>query len=123
LVAYVYREPDGLLVNLELVRQGYGHALTEYPFDGLEQFIAAEREAREARRGLWADAPAETGPTVMVTPTGQRYHRPECGEVGEHAEAMGLSRAIAEGYEPCGLCQPPVTQPAVKPPATAPASQ
>ena len=110
LVAYVYRQPDDLLINLEIVRDGYGHALTEFPFDGLDQFIAAEQEAREARRGLWADAPEESGPTVVVTPTGNHYHRPDCGELGEHAEAMGLSRALAEGYEPCGLCRPP-TQP------------
>lgn len=54
LVAYVYREPDGMLVNLEIVRQGYGHALTDYPFEGMDAFRAAERDAREAGRGLWA---------------------------------------------------------------------
>ena len=31
LLAYVYRAPDGLFVNLEIVRQGYGHAYTKFP--------------------------------------------------------------------------------------------
>jgi micrococcal nuclease len=31
LLAYVYRAPDGLFVNAEIIRQGYGHAHTKYP--------------------------------------------------------------------------------------------
>jgi len=54
-VAYVYLA-DGRLVNEEIIRQGYGHAFTKYPFarDMMARFRAAEREAREAGRGLWA---------------------------------------------------------------------
>ena len=55
-LAYVYLL-DGTFVNLEIVRQGYGHAYLNYPFGRMEAFRAAEREAREARRGLWADPP------------------------------------------------------------------
>lgn len=51
-LAYVYVKDD-IFVNLEIVRQGYGHAYTKYPFRYIERFRAAEREAREARRGLW----------------------------------------------------------------------
>jgi hypothetical protein len=32
----------------------YGFAYTQFPFRMMEQFRALEREAREARRGLWA---------------------------------------------------------------------
>jgi micrococcal nuclease len=55
LLAHVYRQSDGLLVNKEIIRQGYGHAYTKYPFDHarMEDFRAAEREAREHKRGLW----------------------------------------------------------------------
>jgi endonuclease YncB( thermonuclease family) len=55
LLAYVFRQSDGLLVNKEIIRQGYGHAYTKYPFDQArtEEFRAAEREAREDERGLW----------------------------------------------------------------------
>ncbi len=31
-LAYAFRAPDGLFVNLEIVRQGYGHAYTKFPF-------------------------------------------------------------------------------------------
>jgi endonuclease YncB( thermonuclease family) len=51
----VYREKDGLLVNKEIILRGYGHAYVKYPFDSarMEEFRAAEREAREHGRGLW----------------------------------------------------------------------
>ena len=49
LLAYVFRRSDHLLVNKEIIRQGYGHAYTKYPFEParMEEFRAAEREARE----------------------------------------------------------------------------
>ena len=53
-LAYVFREDDGAFLNLELVRQGYAHALTKYPFRRMEEFRAAEKEAREKQRGMWA---------------------------------------------------------------------
>jgi micrococcal nuclease len=57
-LAYLYRVPDGLFVNLEIVRQGYGHAYTKYPFEHMELFRVYERKAREAGRGLWGLADA-----------------------------------------------------------------
>ena len=47
--------PDGRLLAEVVIRQGFGHALTRYPFDShlMERFQQAEREAREAERGLW----------------------------------------------------------------------
>jgi len=53
-LAYVYLQPENLLVNAEIIRQGYGFAYTQFPFRMMEQFRALEREAREAGRGLWA---------------------------------------------------------------------
>jgi micrococcal nuclease len=52
-LAYVWLE-DGTFLNAEIIRQGYGHAYTRFPFRYAEQFRALEREARENRRGLWA---------------------------------------------------------------------
>ena len=49
--AYVYLE-DGTFLNAEIVKQGYGHAYTQFPFKYLEEFRGYEREAREAQRGL-----------------------------------------------------------------------
>ena len=51
-LAYVYLE-DGTFVNAEIIKQGYGFAYTRFPFKDLEQFLQLEREAREAKRGLW----------------------------------------------------------------------
>ena len=47
--------PDGTFVNEEIIKQGYGSAYTKYPFKYMEQFRAAERNARDKKRGLWAD--------------------------------------------------------------------
>ena len=58
-LGYLYRVPDGLFVNLEIVRQGYGHAYTKYPFTHMDLFRFYESKARDAGRGLWGD-PAES---------------------------------------------------------------
>ena len=52
-LAYVFLE-DGALLNAEIIKQGYGHAYTQFPFSRMEEFRRLEREAREQRRGLWA---------------------------------------------------------------------
>ena len=52
LLAYIYLA-DGSCFNATLVREGYAHAYTRFPFQFLEQFRALEREAREQKRGLW----------------------------------------------------------------------
>ncbi len=61
-LAYVYL-PNGTFANAEIVRQGYGHAYTRFPFRYLDEFRRYEREARQGQRGLWGarcgDAPSE----------------------------------------------------------------
>ena len=52
-LAYVYL-PDATFLNAKIVKQGYGHAYTQFPFRHLDQFRAYEREAHDAGRGLWA---------------------------------------------------------------------
>ena len=54
-LAYVYLEDDTFL-NAEIIRQGYGHAYTRFPFRYSDDFRSYERAAREQRRGLWADS-------------------------------------------------------------------
>ena len=54
LLAYVYRRPDGLFVNAELVRRGFATILTIPPnVAHAEEFLRLQRAAREAGRGLW----------------------------------------------------------------------
>jgi micrococcal nuclease len=54
LLRYVWL-PDGEHVNLQMVREGYAHEYTyRVPYKYQAEFRAAEREARDQRRGLWA---------------------------------------------------------------------
>jgi micrococcal nuclease len=53
-LAYVYLQPEDLLLNAEIIRLGYGFAYTVFPFRMMDLFRTLEREAREAGRGLWA---------------------------------------------------------------------
>jgi len=124
---YLWRAPDGLFVNLEIVRQGYGHAYTKFPFKHMALFKHYEKKAREAKRGLWApDAPKETKATapailpgvgkpkppaqeevtVYVTRTGRKYHRVGCRYLRRSSIPMKLSEAKAR-YGPCSVCKPP----------------
>ena len=60
LAAYLYRAPDGLLVNLELIRQGYGVASEQYPFEYRDSFRAYQRAAQSAGKGIWAQLPGSS---------------------------------------------------------------
>lgn len=53
LLRYVYL-PDGTLVNLEIIKQGYGFAYLSFPVQKAEEFRAAQKEARANMRGLWS---------------------------------------------------------------------
>jgi len=44
---------DGTFLNAEIIKQGYGHAYTKYPYKYINDFRRYEREARLRRRGLW----------------------------------------------------------------------
>jgi micrococcal nuclease len=115
-LAYLYRAPDGLFVNLEIVRQGYGHAYTRFPFKYLNLFREYEKKAREAGRGLWGEKsttgkadPPTTGDdpnvTVYVTRTGKKYHRGSCRYLRASKIPISLNEA-KERYEPCPVCRP-----------------
>lgn len=55
LLAYVYRQPDDLHVNLEMARRGFAAALTVPPNVAFaDEFVDAAGDARDANRGLWA---------------------------------------------------------------------
>ena len=66
LLAYLYRAPDGLFVNLEIVRQGYGRTLTRIPFHGALPTLRAPSTG--SRKGI-------VGPTSRRArqPSGCRY--------------------------------------------------
>jgi micrococcal nuclease len=123
MLAFVYRAPDGLFVNLEIIRQGYGHAYTKYPFDAkqMELFRHFEKQAREAGRGLWASADpiggkdtkaekiepkAEKG-EVYLTASGTKYHTETCRFVAKSKIPCSLVDVKKKGLEPCSVCNPP----------------
>ena len=54
LLAYIYLE-GGQCFNALLIREGYSHAYTAFAFQFIDEFRALEQEARQARRGLWAN--------------------------------------------------------------------
>lgn len=53
LLAYVYTA-EGLCINLHMVETGLAPALLRYPFNLKEEFAAAEKAARRAGIGVWA---------------------------------------------------------------------
>ncbi|MDY6913473.1 MAG: thermonuclease family protein [Planctomycetota bacterium] len=55
-VAYLYRAPDKLLVNLELIRRGYALAATDYDYEHRELFSFYESKARADGKGIWKPA-------------------------------------------------------------------
>ena len=122
-LAFVYRAPDGLVVNLEIIRQGYGHTYTKYLFDDkmMALFRHYEKDAREAGRGLWGSAdpidgkdtkaeakkPDAAKGEVYLTATGTKYHTETCRFVAKSKIPCTLANAKAKEYEPCSVCNPP----------------
>jgi len=70
-LAYVH--VGGLDVNLELVRRGYARVYVEADSNRLSEYLPVERQAREARMGLWScestTADLKPTPTTMPEPT------------------------------------------------------
>ena len=90
-LAYVHLL-DGTLVNAEIIRQGYGHAYTRFPFKYLEEFRQYEREAREAGRGLWGGQPGDLDPSSGLRLDVARWDdnrngRISCAEARNHGIA------------------------------------
>lgn len=84
-----------------------------------EERAAAEAEAQqqvEAQAQADAEAQAQQQQqqqqqqekTVVVTPSGTKYHNPGCRTLNRSKSLteMTRSQAEAQGYEPCGVCHP-----------------
>ena len=67
LLAYVYRQPDGLFVNLVLTREGFALPYTFPPnVAHADDFLAAASDARQAHHGLWSRC---RDPATPIDPT------------------------------------------------------
>jgi micrococcal nuclease len=131
-LGYLYRAPDGLFVNAEIIRQGYGHAYTKYPFreDLMEEFRGLQKHAMDAGKGLWAGtqtsvvsqpiSPSKAIPpkalvseptahqhtTVYVTKSGTKYHADGCRYLKKSKKSLPLVEARLK-YSACKVCKPP----------------
>lgn len=119
---YVYRAPDGLFVNAEILRQGYGQVDTAASFKYSVEFGQLQEFAKERKKGIWNTAgttpvvqtpPAvplpskENNITVYVTKTGKKYHLGTCSYLSKSSIPIKLQDAKARGYSPCSKCNPP----------------
>jgi len=122
LLAYVYI--DTLFFNKHLVKEGYARVATYPPnVKYQDQFLAAQRYAREHDKGLWGqDNPSDlylpkesgdgndTGP-VVASKNSDKYHRPSC-KWAKRIKPENLIRfesaeaARKKGYKPCKVCKP-----------------
>lgn len=98
-LAYVFRE-DGKFLNAELIRQGYSHAYTKYPFKYANEFSALERQARNQNAGLW-DADAKAAASTL--PSNVKSPRSDSNKIAVPARkaTIASSEAIA-GVTPTG---------------------
>jgi len=65
-LAYVYRSPDGLFVNLEVVRQGYGRLYLLHTSRHVDLFRFYESKARSAQKGMWMASKTVTTPSGFL---------------------------------------------------------
>jgi len=129
-VAWVFRCPDGLFVNLELVRLGYATCDSDGIGDYSRLLRVYEERARGQGKGVWghrsssqptpsgalrptSSAPSRTAShdsadeLVYVTEHGKKYHRRDCPSVRGKGRPIPLRAAKARGYTPCARCRPP----------------
>ena len=110
----LFRVPDGLYVNLELVRQGYAQLSPVGLGAELSLFGTYQQRAKLSGKGLWskttgltATAKQKSKVTVCVTKAGKRYHRDNCQFLAKSKIPLNLSEAKARGFTPCRICRPP----------------
>lgn len=118
LLAYVWL--NNQLFNENLVRDGYAKVSTYPPnVKYVDVFTAAQKEAREANRGLWGivqeSTPQPSAELIHGNYVGSKqsdkYHLPSC-QWAEKIKPENLvtfqskEEAGAVGYVPCGVCKP-----------------
>lgn len=95
-------------LNVWMVREGHARAYFVAPRpEGREPLLAAQAEARAARRGLWAHEPPAD--ETHYIGSARRFHRPAC----PHARSIRDPRRFGTrddcydaGLSPCRGCKP-----------------
>jgi len=132
---FLFRSPDMLLVNQEMVRQGHAEHQSKRSAVFSESLSWWQRHAMVAEKGIWNDEPVvlvdpstelskpepmpELLPEPMVVPTtvappertvfltksGLKYHTNECRYYSPGCTEVPISEARKE-HEPCKVCKP-----------------
>ncbi len=92
--AYVYRAPDGLFVNLELIRQGYARMSGAGPFEHRRLLRAYELHAQRHQKGVWHPRMARETPhaaTSQPQPRDAAASQPATPRPAENADAAGTT--------------------------------
>ena len=126
LAVFLYRSPDHLFVNLELVRQGLVHADHTQLDRHRDIFNYHAKRAAERQVGLWDPDPQpqlkpgsnpngreEPAPTpelirpnmVYITEHGKKYHREGCTHLTDSARSTSREQ-IRSTHDPCKTCRP-----------------
>jgi len=101
-----------LLVNAELIRQGYALAgRSDDDFRYRDLFLELQREASSAGRGLWAHKDTFSEPYYVGSRSGLDFHRPDCSRAKDllfedRVILRTKDEALAAGYMQDWLCCP-----------------
>jgi len=104
--------PDGTNLSRELVRQGMAHVYTVPPnMLFREELLAAQREAIEARRGIWLKALKQDESFYLGNKRSFIFHRPTCPQGETTAKSnrryfTSITDAYQQGFSPCRTCRP-----------------
>ena len=117
-------------ISEEMISEGLAWHYKQYSKD--QNLAKAELAAKQAKKGLWADAnptppwdfrrggtsvkqiPPEVDPaakpkqgtTVYITDTGEKYHRENCKYLAKSSNPI-LMEKLGANYQPCKVCSPP----------------
>jgi len=131
MTGFVFRVPDMMLVNQEMVRQGHAEHRPARSELFAEALAWWQRHAIEAEKGLWSDEPVllvtpaaepavEPAPfefvpqmitpapeerTVFLTRSGSKYHTEDCRYYSPSCTEVPISEARKE-HQPCKVCKP-----------------
>ncbi len=109
-VAYVFC--DDRLVNEQLLRDGLAFARLKTDQSRFsEELLAAQREARSAKRGLWKTRNAGKRGDYVGDPKHGSFHLPGCVDVpniksGTAIQFNSMGAAFDRGFSPCIHCNP-----------------
>ena len=110
LSAYVFSGEE--FVNETLVREGLAYARITGSSDRFgKRLLAAQGEARKAKRGLWGKRTASRESSFRADPKYGNYHRASCEDIaktpGDRVVMLKSEKeAFDRGFAPCSKCKP-----------------